>query len=343
MNRCINVDWLEVFALEPSALDADYWRARGYSVNVREYGTPQYSDVYTLSMNGVQLYEVRRAPLSIKSQGGIFDPRACHIRVVNSALYTRAPIIDFMRFLELHHIKIVSTSRLDICLDFQKFDNRTDPARFMSDYFAGKYAKINQCKFSAHGVDAWQNKVYHSVKWGSEKSRLTTKMYCKTLELATTKDKPYIRGQWKAAGMRDDLDVWRIEFSLKSSCKSMMSCEDGEIIDMSLRNITSRDDLMCIFSALYERYFDFRHVLGTTRKDRCPRAPLFDFNVIEGTYKFVDIVQKPDPDRRAKMMLKYLNEIIAESGEWGLEATWAADELREVFINKYRFVRPQSK
>lgn len=343
MERCINLDWLECYCREPRALDEEYWRACGYSVAAREYGTPQYHDVLTLSLNARPFVEIRRRPLSIIDEGGIFPANACHIRMVNSALYTADPVGDFLRFLARHHVRIVSTSRLDVCLDFVRFDNGTDPALFLRDYFAGLYAKVNQCRFSAHGIDTWRARTFHSVKWGSEKSRLTTKMYCKTLELATTKDKPYIRAQWNAAGFPSDAEVWRIEFSMKSSCKSMMSTETGEMIDLSLQNIISRPDFMALFAALYETYFDFRHVLGLTRKDRCPRVPLFDFNVIEGTYKFVDIVMKPDPDRRARMMLKYLNEIIADAGKWGLEATWAADELREVFIKKFQFARPPSK
>lgn len=338
MDRCVNLDWLEVYALEPSALDESYWRAAGYSVAAREYGTPQYRDVLTLSLNGAPVYEVRRSPLSVRTEGGIFPPNACHIRLVNRTCYNRAPVVDFLQFLARHHIQLLTTSRLDIALDFVQFDNELDPRAFLVDYFASVYAKLNQSRFTAHGVDAWAAKVYHSVKWGSNKSRLTTKMYCKSLELSESgHDKPYIRAAWQAAGLPPDVDVWRVEFSMKSQCKSMVECETGEAIDLHLRNMLTRADLMATFAALYERYFDFRQLIGDVRKDRCPRVPLFSFDVIEGVYKFADIVVKPDPDRRAKMMLAYLNEIIADSGAWGLDATWAADELRDVFLKKFRW------
>ena len=88
-NRCINLDWLEVFAKEPAALNPDYFRAAGYNVNVREYGTPQYAQMFTLSLGALPLLEIRRAPYSLKSQGGIFETGAMHIRLCNNTCYAR--------------------------------------------------------------------------------------------------------------------------------------------------------------------------------------------------------------------------------------------------------------
>ena len=336
-NRCINLDWLEVFAKEPAALTPDYFRAAGYNVNVREYGTPQYAQMFTLSLGALPLLEIRRAPYSLKSQGGIFDLGAMHIRLCNNTCYARDPVGTLLRFLARHKIQLLTTSRLDIALDFQIFDNGTAPRDFLADYFRGRYAKVNQSRFSAHGVDTWENKTYHSVKWGSDSSRITTKMYCKTLELLVGgHDKPYIRSAWSAAGLDLLRDTWRIEFSMKSQCKSMVEVETGNLIDLSLRNMQTRDDLMTTFAALYEHYFDFRRVTGQ-RKDRCPRAPLMDFSVIDGVYKWADIVQQKQAGKRELMMLRYLDEIIQE--RWDFNATWAAQELREVFVKKFRFAK----
>ena len=40
--KCVNLDWLEVFCLEPADMPAQYFQNLGWQVNVREYGTPLY-------------------------------------------------------------------------------------------------------------------------------------------------------------------------------------------------------------------------------------------------------------------------------------------------------------
>ena len=46
--RCINVDWLEVYALEPidQPHNADYFRACGFEVMQRDYGTRIYEEMF---------------------------------------------------------------------------------------------------------------------------------------------------------------------------------------------------------------------------------------------------------------------------------------------------------
>ena len=41
--KCINLDWLSVYCLEPKGvvLNAAYFKALGWTVEEREYGTPQ--------------------------------------------------------------------------------------------------------------------------------------------------------------------------------------------------------------------------------------------------------------------------------------------------------------
>jgi hypothetical protein len=62
-----------------------------------------------------------------------------------------------------------------------------------------------------------------------------------------------------------------------------------------------------------------------------------DFSVIDGVYKWADIVQQKQAGKRELMMLRYLDEIIQE--RWDFNATWAAQELREVFVKKFRFAK----
>ena len=65
--KCINLDWLSVYCLEPKgvAMNAAYFKALGWTVEEREYGTPQYREKFTL-MNGRHPFlEIERNPYSL--------------------------------------------------------------------------------------------------------------------------------------------------------------------------------------------------------------------------------------------------------------------------------------
>lgn len=72
--KCVNLDWLEVFCLEPADMPAQYFQNLGWQVNVREYGTPLYREMFTLlTEHGKPFLEIRRNPYSLKENGGIFE------------------------------------------------------------------------------------------------------------------------------------------------------------------------------------------------------------------------------------------------------------------------------
>ena len=91
--KCINLDWLSVYCLEPKGvvMNAAYFKALGWTVEEREYGTNQYREKFTL-MNGRHPFlEIERNPYSLKQNGGIFEPESCHIRLANRTLYQPQP------------------------------------------------------------------------------------------------------------------------------------------------------------------------------------------------------------------------------------------------------------
>lgn len=65
--KCINLDWLEVYCIEPTAMDANYFQNLGWQVNSRVYGTPLMREMFTLlGENGKPFLEIRRNPYSLK-------------------------------------------------------------------------------------------------------------------------------------------------------------------------------------------------------------------------------------------------------------------------------------
>jgi len=310
--RCINLDWLEVHARECQSPCRDfiYFENKGYRVKRREYGTRVYREMFTiLTPHDEPLLEVRRNPAS---QGliGIHGADECHIRLCNRTCYFDNAADFLANFLREHGYSEVRISRVDICLDFSRFDKGDDPGAFVRRYFKHRYAKINQGRICGHGEDTWSGQEWNSISWGSKTSCVTTKMYNKTMELYDMKldkyGKPYIREAWFRCGLIDDIqrcslngisqNIWRVEFSLRSSVKNWVPINlDGEARKIqSLKNTlevySSREKILVMFASLCRHYFRFKKFVEGRRKDRCEDKILFEFGGVQTVYK----IGKPD-------------------------------------------------
>ena len=297
--------------MEPSGdpHDANYFRRVGLTVSERDYGTRVYKEMFTVNdVHGNPFVEVRRAPYST-GYGGIHAVEECHLRLVNAACYLDNAAALMQNFIDTYGYTVNRISRVDICLDFERFDEGDDPAVFLSRYLRQVYSKINQGNITAHGADRWNGQVWNSVSWGSPTSAIGTKFYNKTMELydaATgTYRKPHIRYAWLKCGLIDDFhkvmkqgkdgwytpQIWRVEFSIRSSVKKWFAIElNGEEKHyQSIRNTLDmydcREKLLTLFASLQQHYFHFKHFQKEQRKDRCPDKVLFRWSGVQLTYK----------------------------------------------------------
>lgn len=315
ITRCLHLDWLEVHCLEPSYSDlrtADYFRRCGWVVREREYGTKVYQEMFTLLEPNTSepMIEIRRSPNLAKSDGlQVLDPLSCHIRLANRACYFQSPAALLWQFLVEYKYEFRRISRIDLALDFEKFDSGDYPAKFLLRYLRGTYRKINVTRVNPHGEDLWEGQSWNSISWGAKKSKVGTKLYDKTRELREVKDKPYIRQSWLACGLIDDFysmtkvkedgtsytpAIWRLEFSLTSDVRGWVVIEDESTKDgkRSIRNTLdcyfSDQQCLDIFASLVDHYFHFKlpmwkqpekgKLVGELqRKDRCPDKVLFRF------------------------------------------------------------------
>ena len=344
--RCVNLDWLEVCALEPidTPHDPDYFRACGFIVEVRGYGTKVWTEMFTLlGQDGLGLIEVRRKP---KSE--VIAQNICHLRLVNRACYFPDAADLMKRFLDQYGYEFHHITRVDICLDFEKFDYGDDPQIFLQRYIEKKYSKINQANIATRGTDKWEGRDWNSVSWGAPSSDIGTKFYNKTMELydPITKryGKPYIRQQWEAAGMVDDgtlmikydkngkpytPQIWRVEFSIRSSVKSwfVIWLDGKRSHKQSIRNTLdmydSKEKLLILFASLSQHYFHFKHLIKRykfyeeghssgypVRKDRCPDKLLFRWNQNQTTFKVEKqyVSTSKPPSRELVRLLSMLKE-----------------------------------
>lgn len=309
--RCVNLDWFELHALEPmnDPHDADFFRRAGLIVSEREYGTRVYKEMFTVKdADGNPFIEVRRAPYSTGSMG-IHTTNECHLRLVNAACYYEDAVQRVRDFLDTYQYTLLRLTRVDICMDFEKFDEGDDPAKFLRRYLQNKYAKINQGNITAHGADRWDGQVWNSVSWGSPTSAIGTKFYNKTLEMydpaSNTYKKPHIRYAWYKCGLIDDFhnctkktadgqytpQIWRVEFSIRSAVKRWFRIElNGQerkyqSIHNTLEMYDSRDKLLTMFAALSQHYFHFKHYTSGVTKYECEDKVLFRWTGQQTTYK----------------------------------------------------------
>lgn len=308
MKRCINIDWLEIYCLEDlqEPITPDRLTQNGEMVVSRDYGTRIYKEMFTVYDHfGDKCIEVRRNPASIIGQGGVLPINACHIRLVNRYCYANNPVDVLRNFISKYNLTVERISRIDICLDFERFDYKDIPQRFVQRYIKGKFTKVNQANVSAHGTDTWEQRTWNSLSWGSLKSPIGTKLYNKTLELQQVKDKPYIRQAWFESELVDDPialtkkrpdgqlekpTIWRLEFSIRSPVKNWVTIEkDGNARQYrSIRNTLdmydSREKLLAVFASLVQHYFHFKVYKMNKTKYECPDKLLFNFSTSESYY-----------------------------------------------------------
>lgn len=330
--RCINIDWLEVYCLEPTIHDAEYFLALGYEVVSRSYGTPLYAEMFTIFQEGWPYIEIRRKPHQQNQNGEktILANNACHIRFSNRSCYLPGCVNLLRSFLVAHGYQFVSISRVDICSDFNLFDNGMKPANFIEKWFRADISKLYQGRFAAHGEDKWSFREVNSVKWGRPTSAINTKLYNKSKELREAGEKFYIRDAWKAAGLDESSDVWRVEFSINSQAKVLRLRrpknkeiaeqtreQENEVNFRTLSRFDTPDRLISTFGILASHYFRFKYVERKTdgsliEKRHCSDVPLFNFVPKDSNYVIAKVTLQRALNRTERILVGKLKEMMKD-------------------------------
>lgn len=339
MKQCVNFDWLEMYCVESIALTPEYLKSFGYNIEEREYGTPQYRQMYTILIGESKWLEVRRDPYSIKPEGGIMEPGACHIRLCNLWCYVPRAIKSVQAFLTQFSVDFRSITRVDICADFTAFNGIDTPVQeFISEYMSEKYYKENQPRvraistnviplkqidtnISAYGTDLPRSRVWNSLSWGSNVSLVKTRLYNKTYEMKCKAPKEYIKSIWRQCGWNGVDDVWRVEFEVKASTNFITNVS-GELFKVQLRELDDVVQRVCWFHALASRYFRFRKVVQTNRgtrqrKDRCPLIQPLKYMPDDVNVKPYTPDLRKDPTYSDKVVWRWL-----EKEKWKASYLW---------------------
>lgn len=275
--------------------------------------------------------EVRRNPASGNADFLGFVPESSHIRLVNRQCYYDDCIDRLRQFLLSHDYIFKRIYRIDVAYDFERFDTGDRPDRFCQRYVSRVYAKINQCKLAARAEDNWASFAWETLAWGSLKSMVSTKIYNKSKELKANKtDKPYIKWAWFLSGLVDNPttmqhrdkdgrvyvpDIWRIEFSMKSTANHWLIIEDSDSKGMKKKAIPhtlslfdSKEKQWERFRDLAHHYFRFKILQAGVRKDRCKDKVLFRWGDVSEFSKVSALPSDSKPDRLDDTLRKKLTE-----------------------------------
>ena len=302
-----NIDWLEVYCLrtERFSLPND-GKGNLYSVK-RDYGTRVYADIYDIMYSPDNLYcTICMSPLSAKSRGGVIDDNACHVKIANYYCYVPGAVDKFREFLDSIGLQFKSISRLDLCADLQYFLCGIAARTFIRRYAEGKYCKIGAPHGRLYFTDS-DVKSYESMSFGSPQSNVLTRMYNKSLELATVKDKSYIRDCWLQSDLRKDMDVWRVEFAIKHEGRKSVDKMEGVLYDISLEDINTPEKVRNYFLYYAHHYFIFSVYAEGVSKHKTKRIDFFPDAEL-GCLSPIDRPRNIYSTRSDRQVVKYLLE-----------------------------------
>lgn len=273
MVSCLNIDWLSFFGSCNDSVNG-----KVYEKCPRSFGTKIFETVIDYKKDGETYFTVTKNPRS----GALADSLAI-VKIANFVLYRSNKFDIIEDGLKDIGFKIKGFSRLDLCLDFNYFANGYDGHTLISQFIKSKLLRNGRGKFSIQGSQKFECN-FEYLKFGGSSSEVKAYLYNKTKEMQDVKDKPYIREQWEKAGLRQDIPVYRLEFSMNSDAVKNLQNQNTGNATLSVNAIKNTANLSDIYYCLYDRFFDFRKNDGTKNKSRMERVNLIKREEIKVFY-----------------------------------------------------------
>ena len=305
------IDWLEIYCIERKNIDIkSRLELRGYKVEVMPYTTRIYGQVLNVYKGDSEpCFTICRKPLSVRQHGsnGILKAGSCHIKLHNHLCYMDNVGAVAMKCCKDAGVTIQSISRIDICADFQYFYNGMHPSTLIKGFASEKYLKIGQPRFTLHGTTEKGYNYYNSVLFGSKSSSVYTRFYEKSLEMREVAQKDWIVDCWRSLGFDlDNKQVWRVEFAVHGPGRKTLDRKTGEVQEITVQDLCSRDRIKFLFISLAKRYFVFTKADTATRKYNQERLVLFDLNPAVEKYSPLPAARKTVTTRTTKQVYEYL-------------------------------------
>lgn len=298
MSYVVNCDWLQLSVLNAHSLQFSEGTEIGDSVwRFRLLGgvewNPYYSRSVVVKYRGQDAFHLFFAPRRPE-----VDKNFCSVKIANRMLY--GDWLEILRaFLRISGLQINHLQRVDICCDFNTFENSLEPAKFIRRYFSAPtktkpslYRKGSN-KFRAFGEKKTERIYFETLSFGTRDCPVQVNLYNKSRELKH-KDKPWIRDCWKESGL-DPERVWRVEFSMNPQGMKLEHLKFGYFTEVQIDDCSTYKRLYSLFTTLAQKYFVFYDLTledvkkgKRFRTDHRTPIKLFDFD-FEPIFKHVSI------------------------------------------------------
>lgn len=324
MIYALSIDWLAFHCQsESGVIDESVER---YVYERAPHGTRQYKELITCRLGEEDFAEVQQVPCS-----SVLRERTLIVKFCNRFLYhvNLWHLVD--EFMQLHKLRILNLSRVDLCADFNTFYNGLHPITFIKGFLSSVYRHVGRGDGSSYfnhfsrkeGKNSISSLVYTGLKFCSKKSAANVYLYNKTYELKTVHDKPHIRKLWQKVGLVSDkkTSVWRLEVSIYSKGMKFKNKETGEEVKITQSLLCQPEGVSLIYHTFVRSLFSFvRNRSGITNITREPRIQLFNGEpcITRTTTSYGD-----SGDRTEKILIKQLwqmsdkyrsSEILADEG-----------------------------
>lgn len=294
----LNIDWLQLNCIP--ANKGFFQLSKQFTSKKMNYQTRHFKIVEEVFDKGRRIATIARQPHS-----KIIPAPTLLIKFDNWLLYQKDLHLYIKNFIDKNNLVLSNISRIDLCIDFERFSNNDHPAEFIKKFINCVYLKNGKAKFKIAGEHEFYNS-FDYLRFGTNTSDVCSYIYNKSKELQQVKEKAYIRDAWIDAGLKTD-DTWRLEFSLKSSAKELINKSTGECLDVNNLEIINSVNLNLLFNSLLRKYFRFHINDNTMNKSRMAEVELFigcetEFTMQDKTSKF-------ESNRSDKIFAKKLNEL----------------------------------
>lgn len=265
-----------------------------YYVEKLKAQTFHYKQLYTVyKLQGSE--KIEYAQIQALPHVSFIPQNSIAIKINNRILYTDNYHEIIKNLITEFNFTFVNYSRLDFASDFNHFDGGLNPVSFINNIADSSFifsGRKNQRFIASEGYELHRNgKQFNAIKLGSRKSDLTVQLYNKTKELQVKSSKPWIREFWQLNNLTDkNAPIWRLEFSMSKSDKSLLNFETGEIVaDWKDINLICKENVKSIYTILYNQHFQVAEN-DKTKKQFCrmKKVVLLTFEKVSNLLKMVN-------------------------------------------------------
>lgn len=320
MKYVLSVDWFQCFCRATDPIDfpiGSYIQGKRpgpmgytpmYQVKDCREKHPLYIKSMTLALKGWDLLHIHWCPRS-----SVIAKNAVAVKVANRALYHEHWPWHIRNVMALLKLKYEGLTRVDICMDFQLFSGDLEPRTFIARYLADgsvsdgvqyirkgsnqyfvagrkRHTPLCACERNQGGDESLRTLSCHEyLRFGTRRSGVSAYLYNKSLELAESGKKKYIREMWEQNQLisRPDLPVFRLEFSIQSkgmTCETYAGHEPLKQLGLKNLSVLSIEDfasyhrLQDVFFSYAGKYWNFRQVTNVKYVKDMPTVQLFDID-----------------------------------------------------------------